>query len=104
MFLSIIADYDLKTSICELVDNAIDHWTSNSRPAGTQIDIFMSADRQTISVVDNAGGVSADQMRLLITPGASRMFSSEELIGTFGVGGKRAGIALGERVEIISRQ
>lgn len=103
MFLSIIADYDLTTSICELVDNAIDHWTSNSRPAGTQIDIFMSADRQTISVVDNAGGVSADQMRLLITPGASRMFSSEELIGTFGVGGKRAGIALGERVEIISR-
>ncbi len=103
MFLSIIADYDLTTSICELVDNAIDHWTSNSRPDGTQIDIFMDADRQKISVVDNAGGVSADQIRLLISPGASRLFASDELIGTFGVGGKRAGIALGERVEIISR-
>jgi hypothetical protein len=103
LFLSIIADYDLTTSICELVDNAVDHWTSNSRPDGTQIDIFMNADRQTISVVDNAGGVPAEQMRLLITPGASRVFSSAELIGTFGVGGKRAGIALGERVEIISR-
>ncbi|WP_424968752.1 ATP-binding protein, partial [Dinoroseobacter sp. S375] len=103
MFLSIIADYDLTTSICELVDNAIDNWTANSKPAGTQVDIFMNADRQKISVVDNAGGVPADQMRLLISPGASREISIEEIIGTFGVGGKRAGVALGERVEIVSR-
>ena len=77
MFFSIIADYDLTTSICELVDNAIDHWTSNSRPDGTQIDIFMNTDQQKISVEDNAGGVPADQMRLLITLGASGEYSIE---------------------------
>jgi hypothetical protein len=26
-FLSLISDYDLKTGLCELVDNAIDFWT-----------------------------------------------------------------------------
>lgn len=103
MFHSIIADYDLRTSICELIDNAVDHWTSNSRPEGTQIDIFMVVDRQLITVRDNAGGVPAEQMRLLISPGASRDAQISELIGNFGVGGKRAGVALGERVEIITR-
>ena len=29
LFLSIISDYDLKTGLCELVDNAIDHWIAN---------------------------------------------------------------------------
>ena len=27
LFLSIISDYDLRTGLCELVDNAIDPWT-----------------------------------------------------------------------------
>ena len=27
MFWSIISDYDLRTGLCELVDNAIDLWT-----------------------------------------------------------------------------
>ena len=31
MFWSIISDYDLKTGICELVDNAIDLWTASGK-------------------------------------------------------------------------
>lgn len=31
LFLSIIADYDLNSSICELVDNAFDVWTRSKR-------------------------------------------------------------------------
>jgi hypothetical protein len=27
MILSIISDYDLKTGLCELVDNALDQWS-----------------------------------------------------------------------------
>jgi hypothetical protein len=40
---------------------------------------------------------------LPIAPGASRDDTAHALIGIFGVGGKRAGIALGEMVEIRTR-
>lgn len=103
LFLSIIADYDLKTSICELVDNAIDHWIDGGRLSPLKIEVFVNRDRQIISVKDNAGGIPASQLQLLIAPGASREKISDELIGNFGVGGKRAGIALGERVEVRTR-
>ncbi|MFC6196932.1 ATP-binding protein [Ponticaulis profundi] len=100
MFLSIISDYDLRTGLCELVDNALDLWTANGRPPGMSVEIVLDANRQIISVMDNAGGVKESQLDLLIAPGASRNISSEEVIGIFGVGGKRAGVALGEHVVI----
>jgi hypothetical protein len=56
-----------------------------------------------ISVVDNAGGVRQDQLRLLLAPGGSMNNPDAELIGIFGVGSKRAGIALGEQVQIRTR-
>lgn len=52
---------------------------------------------------DNAGGVSKDQIELLISPGASRDDVEHLFIGNFGVGGKRAGVALGQRVEVSTR-
>jgi hypothetical protein len=103
MFLSIMADYDLLTAIAELVDNAIDHWMATGKPTGTRIQIFMDTERQLISVRDNAGGVPVDQIRLLIAPGATRPLDTAKLIGNFGVGGKRASVALGEHVTITSR-
>ena len=39
IFLSIISEYDLKRSICELIDNAIDLWSKNKR-ADVVITIF----------------------------------------------------------------
>src|SRR5665213_113653 len=103
MFLSIISDYDLRTGICELVDNALDQWISNDQKPGLKIVIDLNVDRQMISVSDTAGGVSESDMRLLVSPGASRVRDEHHVIGIFGVGGKRAGIALGEHVEIRTR-
>lgn len=103
LFLSIISDYDLKTGVCELVDNALDLWITNQRVRSLQIDVTLDVDRQVIQVCDNAGGVSEDNAELLISPGASRNDQGKALIGVFGVGGKRAGIALGELVEIRTR-
>ncbi|MCA0911212.1 ATP-binding protein [Qipengyuania gaetbuli] len=103
LFLSIIADYDIKTAICELVDNAIDHWIDGGRRNILKIGVRVNLDRQTIVISDNAGGVSKDDLQLLVAPGASREKIQEGLIGNFGVGGKRAGIALGELVEIKTR-
>jgi hypothetical protein len=104
LFLSIISDYDLQTGLCELVDNALDFWVNNNKkPAALKVDITLDAVRQLIKVRDNAGGVRQDQLRLLVAPGASGNSEGRDVIGIFGVGGKRAGVALGERVEIRTR-
>lgn len=103
LFLSIIADYGLLTSVCELVDNALDHWLQNDRKKPLEINVILNSDRGYIRVSDNSGGVPKDNLELLVSPGASGESNGYELIGNFGVGGKRAGIALGERVRIRTR-
>lgn len=103
LFLSIISDYDLRTGVCELIDNALDLAVSNSTLNALKIEVTLDADRPLIQVKDNAGGVHHDQLRLLVAPGASDRKFGRELIGIFGVGGKRAGVALGELVEIKTR-
>lgn len=103
LFLSIISDYDLRTGLCELIDNALDLWVENKTKSELRIEVILDPARQIITVKDNAGGVSEGQLRLLIAPGATRNQSGAEIIGTFGVGGKRAGVALGELVEIRTR-
>jgi len=103
MFWSIISDYDLKTGLCELVDNAIDLWTLSIPKGKLAIAITLDADRQFIAVHDNAGGIKEEELKLLIAPGGSKNDPYAEVIGIFGVGGKRASIALGEHVEIKTR-
>lgn len=103
MFWSIISDYDLKTGLCELVDNALDVWLRNGRTGAPLIEIELNADRQLISVVDNSGGVEQSDLKFLIAPGGSKNDPSAERIGIFGVGSKRASVALGEHVEIRTR-
>jgi hypothetical protein len=103
VILSIIADYDLKTGLCELVDNAIDQWSDRKYSGALTTALDLDVARQVISVRDNAGGVSKDDLHLLISPGRSRNDEAAELIGIFGVGGKRAVIALAEQTEIKTR-
>jgi hypothetical protein len=47
--------------------------------------------------------VRRENVRLLIAPGATGNPADSQVIGIFGVGGKRAAVALGERVEIKTR-
>jgi hypothetical protein len=102
MFWSIISDYDLKTGLCELIDNAIDIWL-DARRGTPKIQIDLDTEQQVISVVDNVGGVRYDDLDVLLAPGGSKNDPKDEVIGIFGVGSKRAGIALGEHVEIRTR-
>lgn len=103
VFWSIVADYGLRTSLCELVDNAIDLWTLNGRKRSLAIKVELDYRRQMVTVEDNAGGVSSQDLRLLIAPGGSRNAPNETIIGVFGVGSKRASVAIGEHVEIRTR-
>jgi len=48
VILSIIADYDLKTGLCELVDNAIDQWSDRNYSGPLTIALDLDVARQVI--------------------------------------------------------
>ncbi|MBO9499766.1 MAG: ATP-binding protein [Novosphingobium sp.] len=103
LFLSIISDYDLTTGLCELIDNALDFWVRTGKKGKLAVDVDLDTQAQLITVTDDAGGVEVDDLRLLVAPGASGNDPTSEIIGIFGVGGKRASVALGRLVEIRTR-
>jgi hypothetical protein len=100
MYWSIINDYNNQTAITELIDNAIDLFLSNPQRTALVVEVDIDVARQSITITDNAGGVSRGDLRYLIAPGASKNLVDSETIGLFGVGGKRAVIALGEHVTV----
>lgn len=103
LFLSIIADYDLNRSICELIDNALDIWVKNGKNQPLKIQINLDKDQQTIYISDNAGGVKKDDIRVIVGPGQTTNLATEEVIGIFGVGTKRAVVALAQDTKISTR-
>ena len=102
-FWAIINDYELHTSICELIDNALDLYLKGPQNYPIYIRIDLDLERQAIRIEDNAGGVAEPNLDLLIRPGGTTNDRDEEIIGIFGVGSKRAVIALAEAVTICSR-
>jgi len=104
IFYSIIADYNLSRAVCELVDNALDQWTKSGRKADLTVEMDFDLGQQTIRVVDNAGGVLKDDLEILVGPGLTTNAPEDTTIGIFGVGTKRAVVALAEDVEIRSRR
>ncbi|TCA23614.1 hypothetical protein E0H70_28185 [Rhizobium leguminosarum bv. viciae] len=103
LFLSIIADYDLNRSICELVDNAFDVWTRSERKNSIKIDVELDDDARIIKVIDNAGGVKPYELKYIVAPGESGSDPTDETIGIFGVGTKRAVVALAKQVRVTTR-
>ncbi|MBI9055104.1 MAG: ATP-binding protein [Bacteroidales bacterium] len=103
IYLSIIADYHLHLALCELIDNAIDNWIYNGRLQELEINLDLDYDQQTIKVKDNSGGIKEEDISLIVSPGQSRTSSSSEIIGVFGVGSKRAVVALSKQIKILSR-
>lgn len=104
VFFSIIPDYDLNKAICELVDNAIDEWVKAGRKRALDVRIDIDLDQQTIRIIDNAGGVDLDHLDILIAPGLTSNDPTAETIGIFGVGTKRAVVALAQHVTITTRK
>lgn len=100
---SIIADYDLNRAISELIDNAIDVGIRNGKLADLVVRVDIDSDRQTIAVRDNSGGLKKEELVLLISPGRSGSDLYDETIGLFGVGAKRAVVALASNISITTR-
>lgn len=102
LFLSIISEYDLRRSICELIDNAIDLWTKNKR-VELEVKITLDDRQQTISIEDNAGGIEESKLDHIVSPGRTTNDVRDDVIGYFGVGSKRAVVALSQDIAINSR-
>lgn len=100
LYLSIIADYDLNKAICELIDNALDIWTRNNRMSKLCISILLDMNQQTITVKDNSGGISKEDLSNVVGPGHTSNVEHDETIGIFGVETKRAVVALAQDVKI----
>jgi len=104
LFLSIIADYDLNRSICELIDNGLDVWTRTGRQQPIVIDVHLDPDEQSICVEDDAGGLPREDLGVIVGPGQSgSVATAHETIGIFGVGTKRAVVALAKQIVITTR-
>jgi hypothetical protein len=103
LFLSIIADYNLNRSICELIDNALDIWVRDGSKSPITINIELEKNQQTIHVTDNAGGVDKTELSFIVGPGQTGNLPTEEIIGIFGVGTKRAVVALAQDITITTR-
>lgn len=103
LFLSIIADYDLNRSICELIDNALDIWVKDGKSGLLRIQIDFDKNQQTLCISDNAGGVKKDDLSVIVGPGQTTNQPTDEVIGIFGVGAKRAVVALAQDIKITTR-
>jgi hypothetical protein len=103
LFLSIIADYDLNRSICELVDNALDVWVRAKKAKDIAIRSRLDKGQQIITVEDNAGGLPRAELRYVVGPGQTGASPTDETIGIFGVGTKRAVVALSQDIKITTR-
>ncbi len=102
VFLSIIPEYDLRRAICELIDNAIDLWAKSKR-ADLHVSILADERQQAISIEDDAGGIEEQKLDHIVSPGKTSNDVHDEVIGYFGVGSKRAVIALAQDIAIHSR-
>src|SRR5258706_5867451 len=103
IFHPMIADYDLNRSICELVDNAFDVWARSGKNKSVAIQVELNDRQQTIRVEGNAGGLRKAELRYIVSPGETATKPTDETIGIFGVGSKRAVVALAQEIRITTR-
>jgi hypothetical protein len=103
LYLSIISDYGLKLAICELIDNALDAWVIAGRKKRVNISVTLNQDQQAICVVDDSGGIRRADLQNIVAPGQTGTKPTDATIGLFGVGTKRAVVALSQDIKITTR-
>ncbi len=104
VFFSIIVDYNLENAICELVDNVVDVGISKGRKTPVTVKLDLDTVRQTMQISDDAGGIAEEDLSVIVTPGETLNTPTVPTIGIFGVGSKRAVVALAEDVAIRTRR
>ena len=87
---SMATDLDFKMALFEIIDNSIDAWKNNGSNSKLMIHIYADKETSTLIYLDNAGGVKESHFAELFTLGDNGNKNSQETIGEFGVGLKRA--------------
>jgi Histidine kinase-, DNA gyrase B-, and HSP90-like ATPase len=102
-------DLDRSEAILELIDNSIDAWHRRQAKypdkVSSELNIYIDVDSETgqLSYVDNAGGVSIDNIENLVIPGYSETEALTTSIGSYKTGGKKAIFRLASAVNITTR-
>jgi hypothetical protein len=99
---SIASDIDLKKGVLELVDNGIDEWKLRRNPSLT-VELTFDVSNKRLSYSDNAGGIKEENLNMIIQPGGTTRKPEDVSIGEFGIGSKRAIVALSAQAEVVSR-
>ena len=68
-----------------------------------QVDVTIDLTQRNILIKDTAGGVAEGALKKLISPGETSLMGDTASIGIFGVGSKRAVVALAELIQITTR-
>lgn len=100
---SMATDLDFKMALFEIIDNSIDAWKKNRRDTKLMIHIYADKENNKLTYLDNAGGVRENNIAELFTLGDNGNKNSQETIGEFGVGLKRALFFIAKRFVIESK-
>ncbi len=98
---ALAADVDFQEAIGDLLDNAIDSGIAHDLPEPLEIDLRLNEER--IELTDHAGGITLDELPLILMPGGAKYRGAEDIKGVWGVGAKRALFTLGRRFSIRTR-
>ncbi len=96
------AGFDLTAAIGEPLDNSIEAEATLMR-----VQSVFSRGKKTIDsiiIADNGIGIDPTQMHHVLSMGYSTRYGQRQGLGRFGVGLKLAGLSLGERIDIYSKQ
>jgi hypothetical protein len=69
-----------------------------------EVSITLDKVQQRIDVIDNAGGIDAADLSFVVGPGHTGNIETDQIIGIFGVGTKRAVVALAQEIRIRTRR
>ncbi|MDO8517170.1 MAG: ATP-binding protein [Nanoarchaeota archaeon] len=100
---SIASDIDLKKGLLEFIDNSIDAFFVGDRTIPLIINMELDSSNQKVIYKDNAGGIKEENLNLIIKLGGTTRSSDDLSIGEFGVGMKRAIVALSKKAEVTSK-
>src|SRR2546430_13112644 len=95
-------DYVLSDAIAEYIDNSIDAARRKGViQRGARVSINFDAERKSVTIEDNCGGRSSDEISKFVTLGESDLPDPESM-GMFGQAAKIAGMTDARRVVIMT--
>ncbi len=103
----ISAGYTLPDAVAEYVDNSIEQARINGdrsyEARNVEVSLKTEGGDGIIEILDNCGGCPKKDAVRFVRPGDSGVDPEEGSISRFGIGGKAAGLAVSNSVEILSR-